>query len=434
MSEARMRECKRCNLPLPEEAHPNRRYHEDCFALHRKERWEAGTGVEEMTATTRRCRNKDCIERFVPVNAQQWYHEPACRESENLWTPDEILREEGGVAPGSSGIEMAKAAYGQKNTAVRRIAKLQSMRDYLSSQVGTFYDENPQYLLAATPVPEAEATEKGEREIIVQLSDWQVGKWEMGFGVEGTVRRIRDVERAVAAMVRRVRDAGYAVNTIHIVFGGDMIEGCFIYRSQNVTGLDRTSNTHFLTKQIQTVAHEQARFVQFVSQLATGVIVHVVGGNHGRVNGPNDFADPDDNFDVMAARWSEDLCRGLTNVTWDISDTWWVGFESMGYYIVAMHGDQWKGSLESLRSVLPKWVTSGLFGERPDMVLVHHRHSGAMVEMSKVIVFQNGTIDGGSEWYLKAYGESSTPQQNVIVMSPEYMPEALWPIRFEGLA
>lgn len=427
------RKCKRCILPLPEDSHPNRKYHEDCFARHRSERWETG-GAESVTATTRRCRNKDCIERFVPVNAQNWYHEQACRDAPNQWSVEEILREEGGVAPGASGVEMAKAAYAQKNTAVRRIAKLMSLRDYLGGSVETFYDENPQYLLTAVPVPPTEETEKGEREIIVQLSDWQVGKWEMGFGVEGTLERIRDIERAVAAMVRRVRDAGYAVNNIHIVFGGDMIEGCFIYRSQNVTGLDRTSNTHFLTKQIQTVAHEQARFVQYLSQLSANVIVHVVGGNHGRVNGPNDFADPDDNFDVMAARWSEDLTRNLTNVTWDISDTWWIGFESMGYFIVAMHGDQWTGGMEKLRGILPKWVTSGVFGRRPDMVLVHHRHTGAMDEMSKVLVFQNGTIDGGSEWYLKAYGESSTPQQNVLVMSPEYMPEALWPIRFEGVS
>jgi hypothetical protein len=426
------RKCKRCQFPLAEDAHSNRKYHEDCFTLQRQERWTTG-GVETHTTNTRRCRNRDCIERFVPVNAQNWYHENACRDAPNQWSVEQILQEEGAVPSGSSGVEMAKAAFAQKNTAVRRNAKLQSMRDYLAISVRTFYDEHPEFLVASVPVPLGEEGGKGEREIIVQLSDWQVGKWEMGFGIEGTLKRVRDVERAVAAMIRRTRDAGYTVNRVHITIGGDMIEGCFIYKSQNVTGLDRTSNTHFLTVQIQTVAHEQAKFIQYVSQLAPEIIVHVVGGNHGRVNGPNDFADPDDNFDVMAARWSQDLTRNLENVTWDISDTWWLGFHSMGHYIVMMHGDQWKGKLETLRTLLPKWITSGVFGARPDVVLVHHRHTGAMEEMSKVLVFQNGTIDGGSEWYLKAYGESSTPQQNVIVMSPEYTPEALWPIRFEGL-
>ena len=60
---------------------------------------------------TRRCRNRHCIERFVPVNDQHWYHEPACRESADLWSPEDILREEGSLSAGSHPLEMVKRAF-----------------------------------------------------------------------------------------------------------------------------------------------------------------------------------------------------------------------------------------------------------------------------------------------------------------------------------
>ena len=34
----------------------------------------------------RRCMNRDCIERFTPVNDGHWYHHPDCRQSDRLWT------------------------------------------------------------------------------------------------------------------------------------------------------------------------------------------------------------------------------------------------------------------------------------------------------------------------------------------------------------
>lgn len=424
--------CEHCSLPLPADAHANRKYHPECFSTVRRGRQSVHS--EEVGATTRRCRNRLCIERFTPVNQQHWYHEPACAKSGELWTEAEILREEGNLLPGASGAALAKVAFGQKNTVLRKNAQLTTLRDYLAFEVSAFYDENPEFRIPhPAQVTSREDGPKEEREVIIQLSDWQVGKWENGIGVGATMERVRDAERAAIAIIARTRAAGHPVNRIHVTFGGDMIEGCFIYRGQNVSGLDRTSNTHRLVQQIRIVAHRMAEFVAVMAAVVPDVQVQVVGGNHGRVNGPNDFADPEDNFDVMAAWWADDLTKDLENVTWNISEDWWHGFESLGHYIVSLHGDQWRGPLERLEKLLPQWVTAGVFGARPDVVLTHHRHEGAMREMSGILVFQNGTIDGGSNWYLKNYGGSSTPQQNVIVMSEEYTPEALWPIRFEGV-
>lgn len=383
---------------------------------------------------TRRCRNKLCIERFVPVNGQHWYHETACSRSELLWTVEEILSEEGSLSPDANPLQMAKIAFAQKSKLVRENATLRSNRDYLTYAVDSFYQDNPEYVIRDIPryVPTKKST-KGEREILVQLSDWQIGKWENGFGIEATMKRVEVLKKAVRQIVERQREAGYTVNRVTLSWGGDMIEGCFIYSGQNVTGLDRTDKGHYLTTQIQKAAHEMAYFSADVATYVDEVINEVVGGNHGRVNGQNDVAPAGDNFDVMAGRWASDLTALNPRIQWNIHEEWWGGFYVSGHYVVSFHGDKWRGAdLNPLRNLLPQWIVGGEFPEKPAMVLTHHRHSYAELDVSGIRVLQNGAIDGGSNWYTQAYGNWATPAQRILVMSERFSPEASWPVYFNG--
>lgn len=383
--------------------------------------------------TTRRCRNMRCPERFIPVNPSHWYHEPACGQVDADWlfSVEQILAEEGQVLPGGNHLELAKAAFGQKNRALRENTRLRSLRDYLTYEIRSFYDEYPEYRYPLVPAPPKDARKKNEREVVVQLSDWQVGKWEQGFGIEATMGRVAQIRESVASIVQRTRDAGYPVNRIRLCWGGDLIEGCFIYRGQNVSGLDRTSNTHRLTVQIRTTAHAMAEMATFCATLAPEVVNEVVGGNHGRTNGPNDYADPEDNFDVMAAWWASDLTSQSPQIAWNVYEDWWGGFESMGHYVVMFHGDQWNGPLERLETLLPRWVSSGTFGRKPALALTHHRHTHDEKEIAGIPVLQNGTIDGGSRWYTKAFGKQSRPRQRVFTVSEHHVPESVWPIDFD---
>ncbi len=383
-------------------------------------------------AMTRRCRNMRCPERFVPVNPQHWYHEPACATvpAEDKWGVDDILREEGSLTPESSHFEMAKAAFGQKNQALRKVTQLSSLREYLTSEIRSFHDENPQYRYPQVPRPPKQKLKKGPREVLLQLSDWQIVKWEEGFGVEGTLRRVEQIKASTAAIVQRQMDAGYPIRKITVSFGGDMIEGCYIYRGQNVTGLDKTSNTHRLTTQVRTAANEMADMAAFCATLVDSVDVQLVGGNHGRPNGPNDYADPEDNFDVMAGWWAADLTANNKRITWTCHENWWGGFEVMGHPVVSFHGDQWTGKSDRLEVLLPQWIANGEFDAQPAIVLTHHRHSEWTADVASASVYQNGTIDGGSKWYTTKYGRRSRPHQRILVVSESHAPEADFPIHF----
>lgn len=388
---------------------------------------------ETPPATTRRCRNRDCINRFVPVNANNFYCSPECRAAESTWSIEEILQEEGALLPDASPLETAKRAFGQKNQAVRRATALQSLREYLAFEVSTFYEENPSYRWPPLTAPEPDDGHKGEREVIIDLSDWQVGKLENGIGIDCMRNeRLPRIKAATRAIVERQRAAGYAVNRARVVFGGDMIEGCFIYGGQNVTGLDRTANTHWLRKQCQVAAHMKAEVVYDVASYVEEVTADEVGGNHGRPNGKSDFSDPADNLDLMSGDWASDITRHEPRILWTIHDDWWGSLESLGHPVVFFHGDQWNGPFHKLEDLVPKWLANNVFGCRPALILTHHRHDFAILRVAGIPIVQNGTIDGGSKWYLKAYGKAAPPTQTITVMSAKRGVESVWPIDFNA--
>lgn len=382
-------------------------------------------------AVRRRCMNRDCIERFTPINDGHWYHHPDCRQSDRLWTKEEILAEEGSLYPEASGTEMAARAFGQKNRLQRRVQQLTSQREFIKFQITKTLTEWPwlrfeeKGQLIQNPLSDS----KGPRELILVVSDWQIGKLENGIGVQAFLDyRFPRIVEATLSIIDRVRMSGHPVHKVHIVAAGDMIEGCYIYSGQNITGLDRQHNSHRLIKQIHVMAQLFAKLVQTIAPLVESIEVHSVPGNHGRTNGKNDYSDPEDNFDTMGIFWAKDICANLTNITWDINEEWFGCFNVFDHSVVAQHGDAWNGPVTKLETLLPQWVTGNVFGTRPDLLLSGHRHSFCTFEVNGIQVVQNGTADGGSLWYTRAYGRSSRPIQTVIVSSPSRVVEDLCPI------
>lgn len=765
----------------------------------------------EAPAFTRRCANKDCIERFVPVNSQHRFHETACGASTNLWTWDEVLREEGSLLPSSNTFDLAKRAFGQKNRVLRQLQERTSLNEYIANEVRTYYEDNPEYRWPSVPKVKSDPPmrpSRGERVVLVQLSDWQIGKLEEGIGVDEMRVRVERIKGAVRSVVERQRAAGYSVKKVVNSWGGDMIEGCvpagslvdtqngpkpietivagdlvwahsdsgfalrrveaaemtgidriytirstertiranaehpilvrrrhetsgdprpsrhrfevrheyvraadirvgdllcisdalpdvgesllpvemfeflgfftgdgcltrgkktpngvylshesgapymghyaavcsrlfsnekgpvkvglnesgsrfhstlaakllvdlgvdhparkkripefvfrasleqrraylrgyldadgtvntlgqivyasvnrdlmedvrhlaisvgllasrvksqdrtcplpqggsmestiytvncgspdlnatigshtpkyierwaakagtrrvrqypvcdkgriieppagtryskvqevslselaepvynltvaddhtyivdgvvthncYIYGGQNVNGLDRTGNTHRLVTQVRVAATWMAELAMDEASYVEEVQNYDVPGNHGRTNGRNDFSDPKDNFDSLAAYIAEILTAQESRISWEHYDDWWGSFDILGHRFVSFHGDQWRGPFQKLEELLPKWVTGNVFGSlaRPEVVLTHHRHDLATLRVGGIQVVQNGTIDGGSGWYLRAFGKSSPPAQMIHVVSERRATESLWPVDF----
>lgn len=381
---------------------------------------------------TRRCRNKHCVIRFVPVNSNHWYHEPACAQSTDLYTVEEILAEEASVHPETNPLEIAKIAFGQKNQVQRKVDRISNFQTYLSFDVRTMFEEQPELRFpASTYTPPAKAGTKGEREILVVLSDWQVGKLENGIGVDVMEHsRIPRILSAVRSIVDHYRDSGYTIKRGVAALVGDMAEGCWIYGGQQAYGLDRTGGHSMVTRQILKVAHLESTVAVDMATYLEEVDVHSVGGNHGRPNAKHEYAELPDNYDLLASTIASYITQNTKNVKWTNHNEFWGGFHVAGHYVVAQHGDQWRGDLSKFNQLLPQYLTSDVYRGRPSLVLLGHRHDYAHFRVGGIDVIQNGTIDGGSNWYLRAFGKASKPEQTVVVMSERFGVEAVYPIYF----
>lgn len=384
---------------------------------------------ETPDVITRRCRNIRCLNRFVPVNDHHFFCSPECRQAPELHSIEDILREEGSLFPTAEPMEMAKRAFGQKNKVLRRLNQAVSLRDYMRFEMEELWAEDPRLRYPEPFTYEVKST-KSARILVVQLSDWQLGKLEQGVGVRVLQEnRIPRIIEAIIQIIHRQREAGHPVDLVVISLGGDMIEGCWIYGGQQVSGLDRTDNTHRITRQAYLCANTIADVVQAVANHCDVYVVSVPG-NHGRPNGKNDFADPEDNIDTLVAWWARDKCANFPNVRWDIHENWFANFNVYGWNFVSFHGDAWNGPLERIESLLPQWALGQVFGVIPDVVLTHHRHEFAVKSVNGVTVIQNGTIDGGSLWYTKQKGKVSAPEQTILVVAEKRKLEACYPVYF----
>lgn len=383
----------------------------------------------------RRCKNKFCINRFTPTNSVHMFCSTPCRDAEYQWTDQEILQEEGTLFSTSSPLELAKRAFGQKNQLQRKVDGLLSLRDWLRFSVEDVMSRYPDILIKPGPIEQPVMGKRSPKKIILVCSDWQIGKLENGIGVNEMVEgRIPRILSAVIQIVEHFRSAGHPVSEIHVVFVGDMVEGCWIYKGQNVTGLDRTGNSHFIMNQVLLTSELQAKLVVALAGRVERLVVHSVPGNHGRTNGKNDFSDARDNFDTLCAFIAKEKAQLQKNIEWDIQDDWYGTFPVLEDHgpVVALHGDKFAGDTMKLRDLIPNWYTSGLFGPvKPMLVLAAHRHEFVQMEANGIPVVQNGTIDGGSRWYQQAYGRASRPIQTVLVVSEKHGVEATYPVYFK---
>ena len=400
-------------------------------AIGKKEYSKAETDEVETFPTTRRCKNKLCINRFVPVNANNFYCSNECHGSDLQWTSEEILQEEGSLLPEATHLEMAKRAFEQKNQLIRKVTHLTSLRDFFRFEIKDLHDSDPSLRFPIVYSPPLTKQPTKERELTVVCSDWQIGKMENGIGVKVMEEeRIPRLIEATRAITKQYVDASLTINKIRLVLLGDMLEGCWIYPSQNVTGLDRTANSHRITKQIPLTARLISSFVMDIASYVPEVIVESVPGNHGRPNGRNDFADPEDNFDTMISYWAQDKCANQPNITWNIHEEWWGSFNTLGHDVVMFHGDQWRGPVQDLQKLLPQWIMSNVFKCSPKIALTGHRHDFSSFRVNGLTVVQNGTIDGGSNWYLRLYGKASPPTQTILITSEKRGLEAIYPVYF----
>lgn len=253
----------------------------------------------------------------------------------------------------------------------------------------------------------------GECDMLVALSDWQIGK-DDGDGTQGTVRRILQMIDDVSVRIEEFRKTGKPIRTLYVVGLGDLVEGtCDFYPQQSYrVELDRRDQVkmtwRLLLKAVTTWAKQVERLV-----------AAAVGGNHGenRREGRS-YTTFADNDDLLVMEVVRDVIRENPEAYGHVEFAIPVGDESLavtldidGVTTSFVHGHQASGRGKAHEKVW-NWWTDQIAGRVPGvgdaalLVSGHYHYYASRLETDRAHI-QVPPMDGGSAWFEMNHGGRS---------------------------
>ena len=191
-------------------------------------------------------------------------------------------------------------------------------------------------------------------------------------------------------------------------------ENCYIVASELISGLIhnnlRLQNNLDIMEQFKTVSLLFATMIQDLSQYFNNVYVYTVEGNHSRVVAKKEDSLQGENMDILLPFYLQAKLQNYKNVhikentmCQDIAM-----FNILGNNVFASHGDK-----DSPNNVVQNWTM--MFGVKPDIVLLGHRHTNGMTTVYDTKVIESGCVSG-SDQYALSIRKCNRPEQTVSVI------------------
>lgn len=263
-----------------------------------------------------------------------------------------------------------------------------------------------------------------ESAFVVSINDIQLGQSYNG----GSPATIANFHRYIQLAVERIADLrrlGRALDTLVLVIGGDLVEGCVIYGNQAFS-LDLNRK-----QQMEGVIALLLHAIDTLAPLFKRVQVLACKGNHGeqRINGKKtDLSDNDDTHCVEMAKLAYRRDPTMQHIDWTIADdeaAVWT--EVYGWILVTTHGDIYAKGVSGatterkahawLKNMAASFKRFGNIG-RADVLITHHFHHDEMADWGDTLWRQTTSQDRGSPEFSQATGTYSEPGMLTGVMMP----------------
>lgn len=253
-------------------------------------------------------------------------------------------------------------------------------------------------------------TATGERALLVALSDWQLGKGEGG-GTPATIERICSALDSLPHRLRELRRSGREVGAVYLVGLGDLVEQCAgHYPGQTFSvDLDRREQMRVARRLI-------LRAVDTVAPLAPRVVLAAVPGNHGenRGNVGKAYTRTTDNDDLAVVEQVAEVLAAnparYGHVSTVLADGAALVLDVAGVATAFAHGHK-SGNGGHVAAKIENWWRGQVMGRQPvadaSLLLTGHYHHLLISEATGRTIMQVPAMDGGSEWWTDATGQSS---------------------------
>jgi hypothetical protein len=254
------------------------------------------------------------------------------------------------------------------------------------------------------------------RALVVDLSDWQLGKGEGGGSVV-TSARIAAAIDSISRRVRELKKLGRPVEAIYLLGLGDLVEQCDGHYPMQAFSVDLDRR-----QQMKLARALIIRAIDTCAKLVTRVVVVAVPGNHGenRKDGKA-FTTWTDNDDLAVFEQVAEVCAAHPDRYGHVSfvlagengtDPLTVVVDVGGVPIGATHSHSaGKSQSGHPAAKVQKWWEGQALGRQPiagaQILNTGHFHHLLVVTSSGRTHFQAPAMDGGSYWWTAQTGQHS---------------------------
>ena len=241
----------------------------------------------------------------------------------------------------------------------------------------------------------------GDNDLLIHISDIHTGieihNWKNDFDKDVLKTRL---EKYVSEIIK-IQQMHCPENAFVVI--GEIISGIIHNNLRLQNNMDMMEQFKYISELLSSVLVElSGRFKQ--------VYVYVTPGNHSRISPKKEDALDGENMDVLLGFYLRARLQNYKNISIceNIIDPEIASFVVRGKKVFAAHGHK-----DSPQNVVQNFTL--MFGMRPDIVLLGHRHTNGMTTVSDVKVIESGCCSG-SDQYAVSIRKTNRPEQTVSVV------------------
>lgn len=192
-------------------------------------------------------------------------------------------------------------------------------------------------------------------------------------------------------------------------------ENAYVILSELVSGIIhnelRIENNQNLIEQFLSVSNYISQFLAELSYRFNTVNVYICPGNHSRISPKKEDSLKGENIDHLAIPFLEAKLQNFKNIVFNrnIIEESIAMFNVRNNVVMSSHGDK-----DAPSNVVQKFTL--LFGVRPSLVYLGHRHTNGLTTIYNTKVIESGTLSGTDNYALDLRLHSK-PSQTISVVT-----------------
>lgn len=228
---------------------------------------------------------------------------------------------------------------------------------------------------------------------------------------------------------------GIEINNYHNVFNQDVLkerlehyvkeilkikslhnsENCYIVIGEIISGLIhnnlRLQNNMNLIEQFKFISDLIAQILLTLSYEFNNIFVYVTAGNHSRMVAKKTDSLDGENMDILLPFYLSARLQNINNIfiCENTKDSEIATFTIRNNIVYSSHGHK-----DSVKDVVQNFTM--MFGEKPDIVLLGHRHTNGMTTVFDTKVIESGCVSG-TDNYAQSIRKCNKPEQTVSVIN-----------------